>query len=93
MNTQPSPFNHTLLIVLAALYLITLAGCELRQLAHRSSLDAVAGSPANIPILSIPLVLLYGSVYVLIAAWREHARQRLRKTTPIAMITIQRPVG
>jgi hypothetical protein len=27
----------------------------------------------NIPILSIPLVLLYGSIYVLVIAWREHS--------------------
>jgi hypothetical protein len=27
----------------------------------------------NILILSIPLVLLYGSIYVLVIAWREHS--------------------
>lgn len=27
----------------------------------------------NILILSIPLVLLYGSIYVLVVAWREHS--------------------
>lgn len=27
----------------------------------------------NIPILAIPLVLLYGSIYVLVAGWRERA--------------------
>jgi hypothetical protein len=28
---------------------------------------------SRIPILSIPLVLFYGSIYVVVTGWREHS--------------------
>jgi uncharacterized membrane protein YidH (DUF202 family) len=75
MDTQKSRFNRTLLIVLIVLYALTIAAF--------SYVNWVADPQGmkwwmillNIPILSIPLVLLFGSVYVLAVAWREHASQ------------------
>lgn len=70
METKNSSFNQVLLAVLVALYLFSLGGFTYMNV----SVDP--GSPwwthvVNGIILSIPLVLLYGSIYVLVAAWRE----------------------
>jgi hypothetical protein len=73
MDTHKSRFNRILLIILAILYVFTIAAFIYA--------NWIAGPEAmqwwevlvNIPILSIPLVLLYGSIYLLAVAWREHA--------------------
>jgi hypothetical protein len=73
MEPQKSPFNRNLLIVLVVLYVLTLAAFSYANWAvERENLQWWAFL-LNIPILSIPLVLLYGSIYVLVAGWREHA--------------------
>jgi hypothetical protein len=72
MGTQKSQFNRILLIILVVLYVLTIAAFIYA--------NWIAGPESmqwwevlvNIPILSIPLVLLYGSIYVLVVAWREH---------------------
>jgi hypothetical protein len=80
MQPQPSRFSRSLSIVLVILFLLTLAGL------HYAEWAAEAGSMRwwmlllNILILSIPLVLLYGAIYVLLAGWRERAT--LGKVSP-----------
>ena len=71
MSDQNSRFNRLLLILMVVLYLISLAAftyanwtVETRHILWFHLLNAL--------ILSIPLVLFYGSLYVLISAWREH---------------------
>lgn len=64
-------FNKLLLVLMVALYLISLGAF--------SYANWMAGPEhvlwmfvVNALILSLPLVLLYGGAYVLIRAWREH---------------------
>ena len=71
MAAQISRFNRLLMILLVALYLISVAAF------NYANWRADAGQElwivaVNTLILSIPLVLFYGSAYVLISAWREH---------------------
>jgi len=71
MSEPDTRFKRLLLIPLIALYLISLGTflySEWRA-SHESELWMMA---LNGLILSIPLVLFYGSVYVLARAWREH---------------------
>lgn len=71
MDAQNSGFNRLLGIVLAALYLATLGAFTYAN--WRVDPEHVLWMYAvNTLILSIPLVLFYGSLYVLIRAWREH---------------------
>jgi hypothetical protein len=84
MVTSKSVFNRLLTIVLATLYLISLAAFTYLNWTvepeHMLWTHAV-----NALILSIPLVLFYGSLYVLIRAWREH-RQSEQISSPLAKI-------
>ena len=73
MDAHNSRFNRNLLIVLVALYLLTLAGFSYANWAGDPGFTQWWIILLNIPILSIPLSLLYGSIYVLAVAWREHA--------------------
>ncbi len=73
MDTQKSQFNRILLIILAVLYLLTLAAFIFANYAAEPDFQTWWKLLLNIPILSIPLVLLYGSIYVLVIAWREHS--------------------
>ncbi len=72
MDTQKSSFNRVLLIMMVALYAITLAAFIYAnwqiEPEHVLWMHAVSAL-----ILSIPLVLLYGGIYVLGIAWREHS--------------------
>lgn len=70
MAAQLSRFNRLLLILMVVLYLISLLGfsyvnwvIEPERMLWFIALNAL--------ILSLPLVLFYGSAYVLISAWRE----------------------
>jgi hypothetical protein len=83
MQPQKSQFHQTLLIVLFVLFMLTLAALNYANWA------AEPGEPRlvqwwmpllNILILSIPLVLLYGSSYVLLMGW--HERSTLGKVSP-----------
>jgi hypothetical protein len=72
MAAPISRFNRLLLILMAVLYLISLGAFTYANwmVDPEHVLWVVA---ANALILSIPLVLFYGSIYVLISAWREHS--------------------
>jgi hypothetical protein len=71
MDTQKSQFNRMLLIVLAALYVLTILAFSYANWAADPDFTQWWMILLNILILSIPLVILYGSLYILIAAWRE----------------------
>jgi len=73
MEPQKSQFNRILLLILAVLYLLTLTAFIYANWAAEPDFQQWWMLLLNIPILSIPLVLLYGSIYVLVIAWREHA--------------------
>ncbi|OGO35330.1 MAG: hypothetical protein A2W35_22135 [Chloroflexi bacterium RBG_16_57_11] len=75
METQKSTFNRILLVVLAMLYVGTLLAFSFGVLAADPSSPPWWMTLLNALIVSIPLVLLYGSIYVLVVAWREHSRQ------------------
>ena len=71
MDAQISRFNRLLLSLMVVLYAISLGAfsyanwkAESEHLPWMFLLNAL--------ILSLPLVLFYGSAYVLISAWREH---------------------
>ena len=74
-STQKSGFNRILLIVLAVLYVSTLAIFIYAEWAADPASAQWWMMLLNALILSIPLVLLYGSIYVLVTAWREHSKQ------------------
>jgi hypothetical protein len=74
-STQKSAFNRILLIVLSVLYVGTLAVFIYAEWAADPESAQWWMMLLNALILSIPLVLLYGSIYVLVVAWREHSRQ------------------
>jgi hypothetical protein len=76
METQKSPFNRILLIILVVLYLVTITAVS-----YLGWADDPAGTQwwmilLNFLILSVPLVLLFGSIYLLALAWQEHAAGR-----------------
>lgn len=71
MDAQKSMFNRILLIVLAALYVLTILAFSYANWAADPDFMQWWMLLLNILILSIPLVILYGSLYVLITAWRE----------------------
>ena len=73
MDTQKSQFNRILLIILAVLYVLTIAVFSYANLFADLVLMQWWMMLLNFLILSIPLVLLYGSIYVLVVAWREHS--------------------
>jgi hypothetical protein len=73
MDTQKSQFNRILLIILAVLYVLTIAAFCYTEWASNPEPTQLWMLVLNILILSIPLVLLYGSIYVLVVAWREHS--------------------
>jgi hypothetical protein len=61
------------LIILAVLYALTIAAFIYANWVAEPESMQWWEMLLNIPILSIPLVLLYGSIYVLVIAWREHS--------------------
>ena len=72
MELQKSRFNRILLIILVILFVLTLAGFSYANWAADPDFMVWWKTLLNVPILSIPLVLLYGSIYVLATGWREH---------------------
>jgi len=72
MDVQNSRSNRLLMILMVVLYVISLGAFSyanwMVEPEHVLWMFAV-----NALILSIPLVLFYGSAYVLISAWREHS--------------------
>jgi uncharacterized membrane protein YidH (DUF202 family) len=73
MDTQKPQSNRVLLIVLVVLYVLTLAAFNYLNWAADPEFMEWWMPLVNSLLLSIPLVLLYGSIYVLVVAWREHA--------------------
>ena len=73
MDTQKYQFNRNLMIILAVLYVLTIAAFSYANWAADPEFMQWWMMLLNILILSIPLVLLYGSIYVLVIAWREHS--------------------
>jgi len=72
MEPQKSKFNRTLLIILIVLFVLSIAAFSYANWAAEPDFSLWWTWLLNIPILSIPFVLIYGSVYLLIIAWREH---------------------
>lgn len=73
MNTQKSRFNRILLIILIILFVLTIAAFSYANWAAGPEFMQWWMMLINIPILGIPLLLLYGSIYVLAVGWREQS--------------------
>lgn len=73
MQLQKSRFSRVLLIVLVVLFVLTQAALNYANRAAAPELMQWWMLPVNILILSIPLVLLYGSIYVLLMGWHERS--------------------
>jgi hypothetical protein len=73
MDTQKSQFSRVLMLILTVLYVLTLAAFTYANWAADPESVQWWMILLNLLILSIPLVLLYGGIYVLATAWREHA--------------------
>jgi hypothetical protein len=86
MQPQNSLFPRNLLIVLVLLFVLSLAGLNYGIWTVEPGLDQWWMLLLNILITSIPLVLLYGSIYVLLAGW--HERATLGKVSPRLAKTI-----
>jgi hypothetical protein len=80
MQPQKSRFQQTLLIVVVMLFVLTLATLTYISWAAEGEFMQWWMLLVNLLILSIPLVLLYGSIYVLLMGW--HERSALGKVTP-----------
>jgi hypothetical protein len=84
MEAQKSQFNRNLLITLAVLFALSMAGLFYFSLSPMGEGMPWWMALLNALILSIPLGLIFGSIYVLMRAWREHSQtgqvdERLRK--------------
>jgi hypothetical protein len=75
VDARVSYFRRNLIVVLVLLYLLTLAAFTYVNIAAEPGTTDWWMHLLNIPILSIPLVLLYGSLYVLLMGWRERSTQ------------------
>jgi hypothetical protein len=75
MDSQKSHLKRNLLIVLVVMYLLTIALFSYANWTADPGFMKWWMTLLNGIILSIPLVLLYGSIYILVIAWREHATQ------------------
>jgi len=80
MQPQKSRFHRTLSIVLVILFVLTLAALNFANWAAEPGFMQWWMLLLNILILSIPLLLLYGSIYVLLTGW--HERSTLGKVSP-----------
>ena len=73
MDTQTSKFHRILLITLITLYILTVGAFGYLNWAADPQGSQWWMALLSMLILSIPLVLLYGSIYVLVLGWREHS--------------------
>jgi hypothetical protein len=71
MDTRSTRFNRFLLRLMIVLYLISLGAFSYANWKVEDE-HVLWTYVVNAFLLSIPLVLFYGSIYVLIRAWREH---------------------
>ena len=72
MNTEKSRFARILIVALVILFLLTQAVIFVPALLNDPSHPTWWEVLPNMLIISIPLTLLYGSLYVVAMAWREH---------------------
>jgi hypothetical protein len=72
MDAQNSQFNRNLLIILILLYILALAAFSYANWAADPDFMQWWMMLLNLLILSIPLVLVGGSIYVLALGWRAH---------------------
>lgn len=84
MNAQTSRFNQLLLVLMIVLYIVSLGMFTYLNWQVESE-HILWNHLFNALILSIPLLLFFGSIYLLVAAWQEHAqtgqiRPRLART-------------
>jgi hypothetical protein len=84
MDAQDSRFDRPLLALLVLLFIISLGAFTYLNWSVEPE-HILWMHLVNALILSIPLALLYGSIYVLVRAWREHRQTgaispRLAKT-------------
>lgn len=70
MNAQTSRFKQILLIAMIVLYIISIGAFTYANWKVEPE-HVLWMIVVNTLILSLPLVLLYGAIYVLISAWRE----------------------
>jgi hypothetical protein len=73
MDNQKSQFNRNLLLILVVFYLLSVASFVIANFASEPDFQQWGMLLLNILIVSIPLVLIFGSIYVLVIAWREHS--------------------
>jgi hypothetical protein len=73
MEPQKSQFSRILLIILLVLFLLSLAAFNLSIWTAEPGQMRWQEALLNILILSIPFVLLYGAIYVLLMGWHERA--------------------
>ena len=73
MDTRISHFNRNMVVVLILLYLLSIAAFTYLNIAAEPGTTDWWMHLLNIPILSIPLVLLYGSIYILLLGWHERS--------------------
>lgn len=86
MEPQKSQFSRILLIILIPLFVLTLAALNYANWAAEPEFNQWWMLLLNVLILSIPLILLYGSIYVLLMGW--HERSTLGKVSPWLAKTI-----
>lgn len=73
MKTQKPLLNRILLISLVTLYIVTIAAFNYAEWIDSPGRHHWIIMGLNTLILSIPLVPLFGSIYLLVIAWREHS--------------------
>ncbi len=73
MNTLLSNFRRNLVVAMVVLFLLTQALIFYPELVSDSGQPEWWMVLLNMLLISIPLTLLYGSLYMVILAWREHA--------------------
>ncbi len=74
MNTQKSQFNRNTLIILGILFVLSLAAFIYMIWTLEAANMQWWEMLFTIILVSIPFVLLYGSVYVLLIGWHEHSK-------------------
>ena len=72
MDNHNAQSNRTLAIVLIIMYLISISGFIYLQIQEDMAGRDIWMILVNALIVSIPLVLVFGAIYILITAWQEH---------------------
>lgn len=97
ITKQETRFKRWLFQVLLSLYLFSLAAFAYFYWVSEPDLQQPWTLALNLLLLSIPLVLLYGGIYLLLAAWRQQStthtvspalRTAIHRTARLAAILI-----